>query len=221
MPFAVPIAIAASTAISAGLAARQASQAKKAAAPLMAAQTQLAQQQAAIAKLAGPAFTETSDYYRQLLHGNRAAMTTALAPEITSITELARGAERGLDRGPAGPQRDVAKAELGRQKVGQIGSLFPQARAAGAAGLTNLGSLAMGGAGNAANIYQSLLSGQRADRQFQAEEQGQLGEGLGSLLTDFYKAWQQQGTKGVGASGAGKGDWTTSSWGKSWGGWNN
>ncbi len=211
MPFAMPIALAASTAISAGVAHHQASAARAQAAPLIAQQTALAQQQAAIAKLAGPALTETSDYYRKLLHGDKGAMTTALQPEITSITELARGAERGLERGPAGPQRDVAKAELGRQKVGQIGSLFPQARAAGAAGLSNIGSLAMGGASNAASVYQNLTSGMRDDARFRAAEQGQLGEGVGTLLTDFYKAWQSSQKP---SGGGGGGDWTSSSWGK-------
>jgi len=194
MPAAVPIAIAASTAISAYMAHRAQKKASAESAPLMAAQTRLAEQQAAIAKLAGPAFTETSDYYRKLLHGDKAAMTTALAPEITSITELSRGAERALDRGPAGPQRDVARAELGRQKVGQIGGLFPVARRSGAEGLVNLGSLAMGGAGSAASIYQNLLSGMRQDRAYAGQQSQQLGESIGPLLVDFYKAWQSRGT---------------------------
>lgn len=161
-------------------------------------QRQLLQQQAeqsrTLFRSGMPLLNSASAYYTRLLHGDRGAMTTALQPEITSITELYRGAGKNLDRNPAGPSRDLARAELNRQRVGQIGSLFPAARRGAAEGVANLGQIMLSGGQGATNVFSQLMSGLRADRQFGAAQNEKLGEALGPILVDLYKAWQTRGS---------------------------
>jgi len=69
------------------------------------------------------------NYYRILAGGSRGAMNAALAPEVGAITAAYRGAEGALDRGPArGALRDVAGADIAREKAGKISSLAMGAR---------------------------------------------------------------------------------------------
>lgn len=69
------------------------------------------------------------NYYRTLAGGSRGAMNAALAPEVGAITAAYRGAEGALDRGPArGALRDVAGADIAREKAGKISGLALSAR---------------------------------------------------------------------------------------------
>lgn len=103
------------------------------------------------------------DYWTPLLRGDRAAIDSALAPDVAGITDVYRGANKNLDRaGVRGAQRDVATSELTRQRAGQIALLRPQmrAQAAGAMGELGINYLGQGaetlrGAGQTlAGVYQ-------------------------------------------------------------------
>lgn len=100
------------------------------------------------------------DYWTPLLRGDRAAIDQTLSPEIASITDIYRGANRNLDRsGIRGPQRDLASAELNRDRAGHLSLLRPQARAGAAAGLLGLGGSQVGTGLDATKSAGSLLAG--------------------------------------------------------------
>lgn len=64
------------------------------------------------------------NYYRTIAGGSRGSMQAAMAPEVGAITSAYRGAESALDRGPArGAMRDVAGADIAREKAGKISGL--------------------------------------------------------------------------------------------------
>lgn len=95
---------------------------------LMRQQSGLANEMGRFAKqqhsMAEPALNKAMQHYMTLATGSRGAIGAEIAPEVNSITEASRGAERGMDRSmAAGPQRDRAIAELYRQRAGQIGML--------------------------------------------------------------------------------------------------
>ncbi len=99
-------------------------------------------------------------YYSPLLRGDRAAIDQSLSPEIAGITDVYRGANKNLDRsGIRGPQRDVASAELNRDRAGQLALLRPQARAGAAAGMAGLGTNYLGTGLDATKSAGSLLAG--------------------------------------------------------------
>lgn len=117
-----------------------------------------------------------SNYFSALLGGNRALQSQAVAAPRAAITDVYRGAERNLERsGVRGAQRDVASADLGRQRAGQISSLITGVQPGAANALTSTG-LSVAGIG-----------------------QGQTGQGLtaqgqaGSLLSGLYGPSVQQG----------------------------
>ena len=140
--------------------------------------------------LSAPAYGKAISWYQSLLGGNRTAMNQAVAPAVGQLNETYKGAERGLDRmGIRGGERDMARAELQRQKAGQIGGLTVGVQPAAADKLGQLGmqgmyaslngSQASGSAGmNAANIYDSLL--RRSDVQFGRD--AETGQSLMSLI---------------------------------------
>ena len=69
------------------------------------------------------------NYYRTLAGGSRGAMSAAIAPEVGAITSAYRGAEGALDRGPArGAMRDMAGADIAREKAGKISGLAMASR---------------------------------------------------------------------------------------------
>lgn len=147
-----------------------------------------------------PLLNQASSYYRALLSGNRGALTQALAPEIGAITDVYRGAEKGLERsGVRGAQRDMAEAEIGRERAGRIAGLVPALRPQAAQSLGQLGQFATGQGtattSGAGSLYGSILSGQRDDRRHADEQGSAFGAGLGGLVADVMK---NQGTKGKG-----------------------
>lgn len=208
MPLAVPLIMAGGT-IGAGLIGRSAAnRAMKQQQPLMDAQAAAAQEQLKLARMLAPNVSGAADYYNKILHGDRAALTSAIQPELTGVTEMYRGAEKGLDRMAPGAGRDQARAELGRQRVGQLGGLYFGARQNAAQTGINLTGAATGATGGAANIYSTLLNGMRDDRDFNDRQQTAFGAALGPLFVDLYKAWQTKKPAGIpkiGATGFGMG----------------
>jgi hypothetical protein len=140
---------------------------------------------------------KSANYYQRLLSGDRNMLTQTLQPEIQGLTDISRGASRGLSRsGVRGASRDVAEAEIGRQKAGQVGSLFAGARPMAAAALSNIGATSQSagftGMGNAGNIYGNLLQTAGTQRRDQNATQGDFGETVGGLFADVAKTWEQR-----------------------------
>jgi hypothetical protein len=165
---------------------------------------QLNEQGTGMFKYGNPLLQQSTSYYQRLLNGNRAAMTQAVQPEIAGITDTYRGAERGLERsGIRGPARDVASAELTRDRAGKVASLIPNVRPMAAAAVGDAGrfGIQQGQAAQQASsgIYDRLISGGREDRKSQNETQGAFGKTLGTMTADAMKAFGKKSSKGAGA----------------------
>src|SRR5262245_51150793 len=71
-----------------------------------------------------PYFGQGAGYFSKLLGaGGRNAMQAAVAPAAANITELTEGAKRSIAPGDRSGTAALQRAELDRQKVGQIGRL--------------------------------------------------------------------------------------------------
>lgn len=88
-------------------------------------------------------------YYKQVL-GSRSAAQNAVAPETQQALDYYKGAEGKASMTMRGGARDNAVAELERQKVGQLSTFMPMARANAAQGAGQVGN-AQTSAG--ANLY--------------------------------------------------------------------
>lgn len=139
-----------------------------------------------------PYATGAGNYWQTLLSGNRAAMAQATAGPRAALTDQYRGAERGLERsGLRGGVRDLASAELSRDRAGKIAGLTTGVQPAAAENLAGLGT-ALTGQGTAAmigggNIWANLLRA-GAENRFQANEAGRdtasaFGKSIFDILT--------------------------------------
>lgn len=143
-----------------------------------------------LTQFAQPLLGRAASYYSTILNGSRAAQNQLLQPEIAQITDLYRGAERNLSRsGVRGAQRDVATAELGRDRAGRIAGLVPGLRPGAAGALTQIGQTAtgqgIGALGSGTGAYSSLLAGSQRGRQLQHQIGSEFGEGLGGITADI------------------------------------
>lgn len=131
---------------------------------------------------------QAAGYYMPLVSGARGGMSAALAPERGQITDIYRGARKGLDRsGMVGPGRDVAEAELARDQAGKLAGLAPAARAGAAAALAGMGGQQVG-----AGLQLSGLGGQAAGQALGARQaQGNNTLGAAGLLQ--HRADQERG----------------------------
>jgi len=117
-----------------------------------------------------PAYQQALAYYQRLLGGDHAAITEAVAPEGEALAEVYKGAGKSLEAGPLrGGARDLATAELGRQKAGQIAAIAPAARQAAASQAGQLG-LAGATAGTSAEqagagLYNQVVGSEQQNRQ--------------------------------------------------------
>lgn len=155
--------------------------------------------QQGIDTLSGPA-----SYWSRLLGGNRASMAQATAAPRGAITDVYRGAEKGLERsGVRGAQRDVAKSELGRDRAGKIAGLTTGVQPMAAQNLADIGDrygnmgAVLAGAGtdttrtgaglqgNAASIFSSLLGQGAANRAYGRQEGENTSRNIGSFLFDM------------------------------------
>lgn len=154
-----------------------------------------------------------TDYFTKLLGGNRAAMAQATAGSKGAITDTYRGAENALNKsGVRGAQRDVAKADLNRDRASKIAGLTTGVQPGAAQQLGALGEARAGvgtnqastGANmqaNAGNIFTNLL-GQGADNRAYARSEGaDTGKKFGGFLFDMLK-----GVKGMGGDDSGDDD---------------
>jgi hypothetical protein len=156
---------------------------------------------------------QPTGFYRKLLTGSRALMSQAISQPRAAISDVYRGAERGLEQGGVrGAQRDVARGELSRQKAGQIGSLITGVQPGAAAALTGIGqnqvSQGAGIAGTGAqatgasgNIYAGLLGQGSQNRQYARSEGENFGSGFGGLVFDLLSGGLNKGKGGGGGGG--------------------
>ncbi len=129
-----------------------------------------------------------TNYYDTLLHGNRAEMAGATAAPKAQLTDVYAGAQRNLDQtGVRGAQKDVASADLNKNRAAGIASLVTGVQPAAAGALTSIGQTqqAQGGAmvGSSNSTYNQLLGSGAQNRQ-QANVAGtNAAAAVGSLAT--------------------------------------
>lgn len=145
-----------------------------------------------------------ASYYGTLLRGNRALQSQATAAPRAAIQDTYAGAERNLERGGVrGAAKDVATADLGRQRAGQIASLLTGVQPGAAAGAAGVGAQQAGVGSEQATIGLNrtsmggsfaqgggaLASGQMQqgfqNRVYGREEGGQFGSQMGGFLFDI------------------------------------
>lgn len=135
-----------------------------------------------------PAYQQALAYYQRLLGGDHAAITEAVAPEGEAVSEVYKGAGKSLEAGPLrGGAKDLATAELSRQKTGQIAAIAPAARqaAAGAAGQLGLAGATAGTSAEqaGAGLYGQVVGAEQGNRQAaQAQSLNQQNLGLQASL---------------------------------------
>ena len=121
-------------------------------------------------------------------------MAQATAGPRAAITDIYRGAERGLERSNVrGAQRDVAKSELNRGRASQIAGLTTGVQPMAAQALAGLGGSQseLGGRmmGQGGNIFNSLLGQGTANRVYARGEGAQSGQNWGSLIFDMISGY--------------------------------
>lgn len=161
-----------------------------------AASSQIAQQQLGLANrlLASgmPKVDAASGYYNTLLRGDRSAMRQAVAGPTAALTDQYRGAERSLERsGVQGGVRDLAKAELSRDRANSIAQLTTGQQGKAAASLADLGTNLIAGGGTnlsgAAETAGGVMRSKIGASQFQYGADQQTGAAVGSLIFDILR----------------------------------
>lgn len=183
---------------------------------------------------ANTAFDQSQNYFAPILGGSRAAIDQTLAPERAQITDTYRGATRALDTsGVRGGSRDLATAELNRDRAGRLALLPGAARANAATGMAQLGQARAGAAtqqagvgggltgqsvqarGGAASAYGGLFGGNvRREESINAAGQ-ESGGAIGRMIFDALKTSGKKGGAGGGGAGGpafGPGAINTGSW---------
>jgi hypothetical protein len=175
--------------------------------------------------LAGP-----SNYFQQLLSGNQAATTQALAPDINRIRQQNQGILQATNSlAPRGAGRSGTLFNLPFQTSANVSGLYNQVRPQAAQGLTQigglLGQLGLGAGGLGANYFNSgnyaagLLGGLGNQLEKQRTE---AGSAIGGLLQSVLGKINIPGGGGGGAGGyndtgqyggGGAGTWAPGSWG--------
>ena len=168
---------------------------------------------------AAPAYDAAAAYYTPLASGSRGAMDQALAPDRAAVTDTYRGASNALNAsGVRGGSRDLATAELNRDRAGRLALLAPAARANAAAALpgiaagrTQLGA-AQGGVGTAlsgqsiaaqtgaAGAQSNLFAGAHQTQALLRPGQEGANSAIGGMIFD---ALRSQGGRKGGAGGGG------------------
>lgn len=179
---------------------------------------QFAQQGKAFGDIGLPLLRDSSNYYRALIGGDRGAIDAALAPERAGIADTYRGAQKSVDF-MRGPTKDLAQAELNKQRAGQLGLLPAMARKGAIEGGTQLGldtaRTGLDARRMGASLYES--AGQLAHQGAQTginqgylnlaqnQQNFDMGQGMGSLFGDVLKGV-------LGKFGGGGGRLPTTTW---------
>lgn len=147
-----------------------------------------------------------SGYLRSLVSGNAGATAAAVAPQVGQITSIYRGAQSSLDRsGVRGAGRDVAEAEMGREKAGRISDLVLAQRPGAVAGLaqlaqgrqqTGLGLTGQGLQGSALGVgalqassgpLGAIYGGEGRRAEIGAQNQAEIGRFFANIIYDMMK----------------------------------
>lgn len=161
---------------------------------------------------------QSANYFSPLLRGGRAAIDQHLAPERAGITETYRGAGKAIEQsGMRGGTRDLANAELNRDRAAKLALLPAVARGNAAGAMLDVGqtqgSMAAAQAGTAANLFGSATQAKggglagygammnNATDQWKTQQAygNQSGAGIGSMIFDAMKS---QGKKSGGGGPA-------------------
>lgn len=149
---------------------------------------------------------QPANYFSTLLSGNRAAMNNAVAPAVAQITGNYRGATRALEHsGMRGAARDVATADLNRQRASQVAGLTTGVQPYAAEQLAGLGQnmmgLAPGMMGTAGTLYGGMLGAGFRNREYSRDEGEKTSKAIGGLVRDVGETVFKGGKKG-GTGGA-------------------
>jgi hypothetical protein len=148
-----------------------------------------------------PYLKQAGNYFSTLLGGNRAAMQQAVAGPTAQLTDVYRGAERGLERsGVRGAQRQVAAGDLARDRASKIAGLTTGIQPYAAEQLGKLGSDYLQNAaplyGTAGGVYSNLLGQGARNREYARGEGQKGGEQIGAIIRDAGQAvWNNRGPK--------------------------
>lgn len=139
-------------------------------------------------------------YFRTLLSGNRAAMSQAIAGPAAQLTGNYRGAQRALDQqGVRGAARDVAVADLNRDRVSKIAGLTTGMQPYAAEQLKSMGetqqALAPGMLGASGSLYGNLLGQGSINRQYARSEGEKTATAIGGLARDAGEVVFKKGQK--------------------------
>ena len=150
-----------------------------------------------------PAQAKASTYYQTLLRGNRAQQSQAVAAPMAAVTDIYRGAERNLERSNIrGAARDVASAELGRQRASQMASLVTGVQPAAAAALENIGTTqvnqGMAGVESGGQLFSQLLPYGQQNRVYARGEGEKAGKAIGGFIFDILGGSFKKGGGGGG-----------------------
>lgn len=164
---------------------------------------------------AGGAYDQVGSYLSPILSGSRGAVNQALAPDLAAITETYRGAGKALEQsGMRGGTRELATAELNRDRAGKLALLPSQARASAASammdvgtGHAGVGATQAGAAGNlfnaathaktgTTNAYGTLFHGANQQQDLLQRRTQGSGSAIGSMIFDAVKS---RGGKSKGA----------------------
>lgn len=152
---------------------------------------------------------QPTNYFSKLLSGNRALQSQAVSAPRGAISDVYRGAERNLEQGGVrGASRDVAKAELGRERAGKISSLITGVQPAAAGALTDIGQTqtaqgagiagqGVGATGQAGGLFSRLLDQGSENRQYGRKEGEKGGAAWGGLIFDVLKSTGKFNAKGA------------------------
>lgn len=202
MGAAVPIGMAAASAVYGHFAGKSARNAAMQRSPeeqgYLKAQTglanQLTSQGGQLFQAGMPGLQQSMGYYSKLLGGNRAALRGAVAPEAGGMADAYAGADSRIARTARGGERDALLAESGRERAGQYARLLFGAKAGAAQPLAATAGSAvdagMAGQRTAGGMYGQLL-GNANENRTQAFNFGQQTEqGVGGLAADLIKSYK-------------------------------
>lgn len=138
-----------------------------------------------------PYLRDAGGYYQTLLHGNRAAMSQAVAPAYAATTDIYRGAERNLQQsGVRGAARDVARGELNRERASKLSGLVTGVQPGAAQALGSLGVEGMRNAAplynTAGNMYGNILTAGMRNRQWGDLQGTEAGRAWGGAVGDIF-----------------------------------
>lgn len=154
-------------------------------------------------------------YLRSLVGGGAGAATAAAAPQVANITAAYRGARAGLQRSSLqGANRDLAEAELGRERAGAISGVILNQRPQAVQQLMQLGQgrqqvglgqigagnqasgIGVGALGGSAGPLGTIYQGEQRRAEQGAENSAAIGRLFANLIFDMVRGGGNGGSGG-------------------------